>query len=372
MIEIGDCVEVLGALPDDCVDAIVTDPPYGLGFMGKAWDKVGPEFHAAWSAEALRVLKPGGHLVAFGGTRTYHRLACAIEDAGFEIRDSLHWLYGSGFPKSMNVSKAIDKAAGAERRVVGVGRYAGKGRRADNAVYGKATASDNEVVTEPATPEAAQWEGFGTALKPAHEPAVLARKPLSGTVAATVLAHGTGALNIDACRTPADAALVRPAIKRGGSVAMHAGLGAGVQVEPAGRWPANVLLTDAELGDRARFFPCFRYQAKASKREREAGLEDFEAAPQDPTREAGAPGGDNPRNRGARARANNHPTVKPIELMRWLVRLVVPPGGLCLDPFAGSGTTGIACALEGVDFAGIEMSPEYAAIAEARIRHWEP
>ena len=283
MIEVGDCVEVLGALPDDCVDAIVTDPPYGLGFMSKAWDKVGPEFHAAWAAEALRVLKPGGHLVAFGGTRTYHRLACAIEDAGFEIRDSLHWLYGSGFPKSLNIG-----------------------------------------------------DGRGTALKPAHEPAVLARKPLSGTVAATVAEHGTGALNIDACRTPADAALVRPAIKRGGSVAMHAGLGAGVQVEPAGRWPANVMLTDAELGDRARFFPCFRYQPKASKREREAGLEDFEAAPQDPTREA------------------------------------VPPGGLCLDPFAGSGTTGIACALEGVDFSGIEMSPEYAAIAEARIKHWAP
>ena len=173
----GDCIETMKAMPPESVDAIVTDPPYGLGFMGRKWDALPPSLE--WAEACFRVLKPGGHIAAFGGTRTWHRLAVAIEDAGFEMRDSLAWLYGSGFPKSMNVGKAIDKASGAEREVVGAGKYAARGRRTDNAVYGQATESSGEVITAPATPEAVQWDGWGTALKPGHEPVVCARKPLN-------------------------------------------------------------------------------------------------------------------------------------------------------------------------------------------------
>src|SRR5699024_10569877 len=195
----GDCIQVMNATPPESVVAIVTDPPYGLGFMGRKWDSLPPSLE--WAEACYRVLKPGGHIAAFGGTRTWHRLAVAIEDAGFEMRDSLAWLYGSGFPKSHDVGKAIDKLAGAEREVVGAGKYAARGRRTDNAVYGQATESSGEVITAPATPEAQQWDGWGTALKPAFEPIVLARKPLAEkTVARNVLAHGTGAINVDACR----------------------------------------------------------------------------------------------------------------------------------------------------------------------------
>ena len=244
----GDCREVLRELPDASVDSVVTDPPYELGFMGKAWDAQGVAYDCELWREVLRVLKPGGHLLAFGGTRTYHRLACAVEDAGFEVRDSIHWLYGSGFPKSLDVSKAIDKAAGAEREVVGTKK----------AVPGVAFTSEGPTVldvTAPATPEAARWEGWGTALKPAHEPVVVARKPLVGTVAANVLAHGTGALNVDGCRVETDEVLGRAS----GGFQVNGYVGGtsprwnsiGTTTE-SGRWPANVVLDPeaAEVLDR--------------------------------------------------------------------------------------------------------------------------
>jgi len=336
----GDCIAVMrGELADGSIDAIVTDPPYGLGFMGKAWDALPPG--EEWARECLRVLKPGGHLLAFGGTRTWHRLAVAVEDAGFEIRDSVAWMYGSGFPKSLDVSKAIDKAAGAERRVVGVGQYANRGRRTDNRVYGEATPSTTEVVTAPATEAAQQWSGWGTALKPAFEPIVVARKPLSGTVAANVLAHGTGALNIDGCRIKGPGAEAGRTRHGGGIV----GAGSSYELadvrtkESPGRWPANVILDESqaaaldEQSGASRFFYC----AKAPKRER-------------PVVDGVA-----------------HPTVKPLALMRYLVRLVTPPGGTVLDPFAGSGATVEAALLEGFDAIGIEREADYLPLIAARI-----
>ena len=336
-----DCLDAMRAMPDASIEAIVTDPPYGLSFMGRDWDHGVPG--VPFWIEALRVAKPGAHLVAFGGTRTYHRLACAIEDAGWEVRDCLSWLYGSGFPKSLNVSKAIDKAAGAEREVVGtkLGRPGmakdGSNQRsgfdaAFGAGAGKPMATD---ITAPTTDAARQWQGWGTALKPAWEPIILARKPLIGTVASNVTAHGTGAINVDACRI-------------------------------GERWPANLALDEeaaAMLGDPSRFF----YTAKASRSERNAGCDAIDARPQDPTRDVDAPGGNNPRNRGAAARVNSHPTVKPVALMRWLVRMVTPPGGVVLDPFCGSGTTLVAAIEEGFDCVGVEREAEYVAIIEARV-----
>lgn len=352
-ILVGNCAELMADLEPCSVDAVVTDPPYLLGFMGKAWDKQREEsFHYVWAEQAIRVLKPGGHLLAFGGTRTYHRLACALEDAGFEIRDCLVWMYGSGFPKSLDVSKAIDKAAGAEREVVGRHVQSVQDRKLAATGFSHAWQHD---LTVPATPEAQRWQGWGTALKPAHEPIVVARKPLAGTVAGNVLATGCGALNVDGCR------IGRPDGHRtdyGLEVGAPAGIGYhGLDGRTpydgsAGRWPANVVLDEEAASllpfDVARFF----YTAKASRAERNAGLEGFEGSSGQPAR-------------------NPHPTVKPIALMRWLVRLVTPPGGLCLDPFAGSGTTGVACALEGFEFIGCEQDAGYAKIAEARIRFWQ-
>lgn len=353
----GDCIEVMRSLPDSSVDSIVTDPPYGLGFMGKKWDDVPPGVDFA--VEALRVLKPGGHLLSFGGTRTWHRLAVAIEDAGFEIRDSIAWLYGSGFPKSMDISKAIDKAAGAAREVVG-------------------------------SKLAEKWRGWGTALKPAFEPIVVARKPLAGTVAANVLQHGTGALNINANRVPhaSDADRVESVNKNrhadfGTEAGGNAVYGDFSMVEPknyngdAGRFPPNVLLDDSQAaaldaqtgdlpsggrsftlgndgygggwgandrsphhsdsGGASRFFPTFRYEAKAGKAERPR-VDDVQ-----------------------------HPTVKPLALMEWLVRLVTPVGGTVLEPFAGSGTTVEAAIREGFTVIGIEREASYLPLITYRI-----
>jgi site-specific DNA-methyltransferase (adenine-specific) len=384
----GDCREVMASMDADSVDAIVSDPPYGLAFMGKGWDHAVPgvEF---W-AEALRVAKPGAHLVAFGGTRTFHRLACAIEDAGWEVRDTLSWLYGSGFPKSHDVSKAMDKAAGAEREVVSEWRTGRSGTLGGKAAFGGISGEDVRTITAPATNLARQWSGWGTALKPAWEPIILARKPLAGTVAANVALHGTGALNVDGCRVEyasdgdKAAALAGDAFKRKDTsdagwsrpwmndqekvAAVNARAKERAQ---SGRWPANVVLDEdaaAQVGEPSRFF----FVAKASRREREAGLEGV------PERVSGGmsgtadgtllTGSGNVRNNRA---ANHHPTVKPIALMRWLCRLVTPPGGVVLDPFTGSGTTGCAAVLEGFGFVGIEQDAEYVAIAEARIAHWE-
>ena len=328
----GDCIEVMRGMAEASVDAIVTDPPYGLGFMGRAWDALPPGYDFA--VECLRVLKPGGHMLAFGGPRTWHRLACAIEDAGFEIRDSIAWMYGSGFPKSLDVSKAIDKTAGAEVKVGKAFKVAGEyGGR------GLASPEGNYVDPPPATADAARWQGWGTALKPAFEPIVVARKPLNGTVAANVLAYGTGALNVDGCRIGTTETLGRA---KGGWG--NAAVGAddygnfnsiGVTVE-GGRWPANVILDESQaenLGDESRFF----YTAKANSHER------------------------------PRIDGSAHPTVKPLNLMRHLVRLVTPPGGIVLEPFAGSGTTLEACIVEGFKCIAIERDPTYLDLIVQRV-----
>jgi len=411
----GDCLKVMAELPDASVDSVVTDPPYGLGFMGREWDNLPPG--EPWARECLRVLKPGGHLLAFGGTRTWHRLAVAVEDAGFEIRDSIAWLYGSGFPKSLDVGKAIDRAAGivrTERSGVKPGHENFIGRdniaslREGGALSGEGGYSrpwmhDPEKVEAshytyaPVTHDAERWNGWGTALKPAFEPIIVARKPLIGTAVANVVAHGTGALNIDGCRvcmSASDAAAIN---------AKHAGMDATTYERPpgtslnlstnpmplkpaeahaAGRWPTNVVLSDdqaaeldrqsgvltsgggikvaagstngfmedrtsqrsdagrvheANAGGASRFFPTFRYQAKAPAAER------------------------------PKVNGEAHATVKPLDLMRWLVRLVTPPGGTVLEPFAGSGTTAEACVHEHMQCIAIEREAAYLPLIVARL-----
>lgn len=498
-----DCRDVLRGLDDNSIDSVVCDPPYALvsivkrfgkpgsapakgndaymrasaGFMGRQWDTGEVAFAVEFWAEVLRVLKPGGHVVAFSGTRTYHRMAVAIEDSGFEIRDQLGWLYGSGFPKSHDVSKGIDRVGGMppseqaalltvkreaaglsreelaekvgctpssvrdweegrarvsggaiehitpskayraalavllgysadERRLVGVATD----RRDDGTVYGVGHTGD--LTTGGHTDLAAQWQGWGTALKPAWEPICLARKPLIGTVAENVLEHGTGALNIDGCRVEGAPEPTRfdPAKHGHDGWRMDAtGEQCAANASPLGRWPANIVhdgsdevvaafpVTSASSGrprhnsefkpvakgrdlphttfghndnggSAARFFYC----AKASRADRDEGLDGFEQ------REAAAMQGNltsGQRLAGNGApiatpkRANTHPTVKPTELMRWLCRLVTPPGGVILDPFMGSGSTGKAAVWEGMRFVGCEREAEYLPIAEARIRH---
>lgn len=346
----GDCLEVMPTLEAGSVDAIVCDPPYGLSFMGKGWDHAVPgvEF---WEA-ALRVAKPGAHLVAFGGTRLYHRLTCAIEDAGWEVRDCLSWLYGSGFPKSLDVGKAIDKASGVWRGRAG--RVISENGSMSAPNYER---SDKGA---PATPAAKQWDGWGTALKPAWEPIVLARKPLDGTVAANVQAHGCGGLNVDGCRVGyRESRTLNRGATTGSGIVGHGRYGTnppqiGAIDGGTGRWPANLVLDEEAslfLGPPSRFFYC----PKASAKDRDAGVAGVGAL-RDNGRES-AP------------RKNTHPTVKPTELMRWLCRLVTPPGGTILDPFTGSGSTGKAAVLEGFNFTGIEMDEAYADIARQRIEH---
>jgi DNA modification methylase len=403
----GDCLEILRTMPDAGVDSIVTDPPYGLSFMGKRWDYDVPS-EEIWR-ECLRVLKPGGHLLAFAGTRTQHRMAVRIEDAGFEIRDMIAWVYGSGFPKSHDVSKAMDKAAGVKREVVGVNAYAS--RRPNNGTgetgYGESLGGPSTtIITAPATHAAKQWQGWGTALKPALEPITVARKPLSGTVAANVLEHGTGALNVDGCKVPPNENGERfneaPCKSSDGSTSVYGGgwIDRGTrikQVRQQGRWPANLIHdgsddvvglfpaanarnggntgTDSggvysgtwgnaetqqyrDSGSAARFFYC----AKASKKDRDEGCEGIQA----PDRTVRADGGAQ-HTRGVKLARNHHPTVKPTALMRYLCRLITPPGGIVLDPFMGSGSTGKAATLEGFNFIGIEREAEYVEIAKARI-----
>lgn len=364
IIHCGDNMEFLATLPDNCVDSIVTDPPYGLSFMGKKWDYDVPTV-ARW-AECLRVLKPGGHLLAFAGTRTQHRMAVRIEDAGFEIRDMMAWVYGSGFPKSLDISKAIDKAAGAEREVIS----SVTDRRGDGTVYGVGH-SGTMTSNDPVTAAAAQWHGWGTALKPALEPITLARKPLTGTVAANVLQHGTGGLNIDGCRV-GDEVMARTTsngVKVSDNGSMSGGNSAVVPAgESVGRWPANLLHDGGDyFGEQSRFFYC----AKASKADRNYGcdlLPDVSAADM-VNREPDSDGMNSPRAGAGRTAGakNNHPTVKPIELMRYLCRLVTPPGGIVLDPFTGSGSTAVGAVLEGFVFFGAELDEGYHKIATARL-----
>lgn len=603
VIHIGECRAVMATLAADSIDAIVCDPPYGIGFMGKDWDsprmlgqvnidhdrerqdgglRRGPgtnsrgyadndprQFQAwceGWASEALRVLKPGGHLLAFGGTRAFHRMAVAIEDAGFEIRDQIAWMYGQGFPKSLDVSKAIDKAAGIEPEVVGTAT-----RKSGNNVYDKRPsrehglyASDDYSLTAPVSELAKQYAGWGTALKPAMEPIVLARKPLIGTVAANVAAHGTGALNIDACRIPTtddlDGGAYAESGKRSVSPSLRQGSGMNQPgkttnkpfVQPEGRWPANVCLDETaaalldeqsgvskstggqaslgafrngdiygkgrdvrekrdpgygDTGGASRFFFVARNEVQydlnsqaergddwADQDHRQSIQADSATPPQraitastsgtrlpekdapswptssngsgitarsltatrsitetatskttpSPTSNSLTPSRTSdcipaancePERGGSHAapvasssqstpsigisalkdgrstddaapaisarslpiskggvrfayvpkasrrernlglpdgESSNHPTVKPVALMRWLVRLVTPPEGVVLDPFMGSGSTGLAAMDEGFRFIGIEQSAEYAAIAEARLRGWAP
>jgi DNA modification methylase len=419
------CLNALKTMDDNSIDSCVTDPPYGLSFMAKSWDYDVPK-KEIWE-EVFRVLKPGGHLLAFFGSRTYHRGVVQIEDAGFEIRDQIMWLYGSGFPKSHNIGKAIDKSLGAERKILETktnksGGFAHimktnneQGYRPND--YYEDTGNIIEI-TEPATDEAKQWNGWGTALKPAHEPIVVARKPIEqNTIVENVLKHGTGALNIDDCRVTLsdNDHLQKPISGRSGesidtgdtdtkwgfkAVDREAGLG---------RWPANVihdgsdevvsgfpnaasgksngnasvgvsgeitpmrrgnLISRNDSGSAARFFYC----AKASKADRDEGL-DIEsklpaAAEFRPNHMEKAMQGEdgNPYGRWS-PRKNIHPTVKPTELMRYLCRLVTPKNGVVLDPFMGSGTTGKAAALEGFDFIGIEMTEDYFDIAKMRIEY---
>lgn len=323
-----DCLRAMQEMPDGYVDAIVTDPPYGLAFMGANWDHNVPSV-AYWS-ECLRVAKSGAHLLCFGGTRTFHRLMCAIEDAGWEIRDTIMWVYGSGFPKSMDVGKAIDKALGADRKVIGEHPNPAGNKAGGNSLNMSVVGMD----------QAKEWDGWGTCLKPAWEPIIVSRKPLDGTVAHNVMTHGTGAINIDGCRVGTDTMVNRPAgNKAGGNSLNMSKYGMPQDAEPTtatGRFPANLVHDGSRevselMGDAQRFFYC----AKASKRDRGEG--------------------------------NDHPTVKPNALMRWLVRLVCHQGGTILDPFMGSGSTGVACIQEGMRFVGIEMDKHYCEIANNRI-----
>jgi site-specific DNA-methyltransferase (adenine-specific) len=368
----GDCLEELKSLPDCSVDSIVTDPPYGLSFMGKKWDYDVPAVEV-WE-ECLRVLKPGGHLLAFAGTRTQHRMAVRIEDAGFEIRDMIAWVYGSGFPKSLDVSKAIDKAAGAD---VSADGYRPNGK---NATHGKGWGGGKKTdITSPATEAAKQWSGWGTALKPALEPITMARKPLSeGTVAANVLQHGTGALNVDGCRVGAAAGDEPLRWEHGRSMGFHGAEDRGPcqALTSPGRWPANLIHDGSE--EVVGLFPAAKGMATQRSGENvhvytgNALNHSKTVFPE--VREGYNDSGSAARffycakaSKADRGDGNAHPTVKPTELMRYLCRLVTPPGGVVLDPFMGSGSTGKAAILEGFGFIGIERESEYVEIAKARI-----
>ena len=402
---LGKCEEVLKELPDNSVDSVVTDPPYGLSFMGKGWDYDVPSVEQ-WK-EVYRVLKPGGHLLSFASTRTQHRMTVNIEDAGFDIRDMIAWIYGSGFPKSLNIGKSVDEKLGNKREVIGTDvnygvttKEEGKNAFGDYAGEWDITKGDSE------------WEGWGTALKPALEPITVARKPLSeGTVVENVLKHGTGGINIDESRIPTEEDQRRPS--KGGENGL---VGSGTfkirertvdeQIKQPGRFPANLIhdgssevtelfpdnagafapvkstssgISNGIYGDfdhkgddgasfrndegsAARFFYC----AKASKSDRNEGCEDL------PKKAGGsnAKGYTKDVERGLdrnRPVSNHHPTVKPTPLMEYLVKLVTPKGGTVLDPFMGSGSTGKACKRLDFDFIGIEMNEDYMNIAKARI-----
>ena len=384
----GECIAEMRNLADASVDAIVTDPPYGLGFMGKAWDDLPPG--EEWARECLRVLKPGGHLLAFGGTRTWHRLAVAVEDAGFEIRDSIAWLYGSGFPKSLDVSKSIDRAAGATREVVGKSarHVSGKTGQRTDGMNGSSTFAETigmgSSITAPGTPEAEQWQGWGTALKPAHEPIIVARKPLQGTVAANVQAHGTGALNIDATRIDMGEEYDPSRVQRqsAASAGMN-GLGdSGFKSDheqatynSKGRWPANVILDEDQAAALDAQSGTLKSGALKPHKERHENASSYSFDREKTYVKAADQGGASrffycakaPKKERPVVDGVAHPTVKPLSLMRWLVRLATPPGGTVLDPFAGSGTTLEAAILEGVNVVGIEREAEYLPLIRARL-----
>lgn len=438
----GDNLAILAELPDDSIDSIVTDSPYEIEVMGNAWDNSGVAYEVPRWREMRRVLKPGGYLINFAHARTYHRMACAVHDAGFEIRDQLLWIYGTGFPKSpCDITAAIDRNRQDDPRPVcrwlrqAVAEVGARVAELDdlfghNGMAGHWCASDENtqpsvptddqwaqivawlyvrvapaelaafelesqdvgaevsrlnsrkgtagqawqdrpIVGEHATPPAARvwaagqgigeakrgelrdatpttaaalpWIGWAANLRPSHEPAVLARKPFQGPLYANVLRHGVGALNVGGCRLPRE--------------------------DPAQGWPPNIMLGHLAQGDLGAELACYFYCDKASTEEREAGLDDFEPGARwnDGRKQKDK---DYPSHRGAKDRRNPHTTVKPVDVMRWLCRMVTPPGGLVLDPYCGSGTTGIAATLEGFDFLGIDLDPDNAGhveVARARI-----
>lgn len=378
----GDSLEVLKDFEDNYFDSVVTDPPYGLAFMGKKWDYDVPQVDL-WK-EVYRVLKPGGHILSFAGSRTYHRMAVNIEDAGFEIRDMLGWLYGSGFPKSHNIGKAVDKIQGNKREVIGVST--GKGyssQQEKNKEQGFRPYKDglpHEKADRTLTKGNSEWEGWGTALKPAHEPIVMARKPFNTSVAENVLTHGTGGINIDECRIPyksKDDMEIRTNLERDVNKLGDGNFVGGKYSQPveSGRFPANIIHDGSEevlevFEESSRFFYC----AKASKAERNMGLDELSTK-----QTTGGGGGignylDDVNSASGKygsekaPQKNYHPTVKPIKLMEYLVRLVTPKEGIVLEPFAGSGTTLIACKQQGFNYIGIEREQEYCDIAEARLK----
>ena len=412
----GDCLNILNMMIEDevFVDSIVTDPPYELGFMGRSWDSTGIAFQKETWELCFKVLKPGGHLLAFSGSRTYHRMAVAIEDAGFEIRDQVMWLYGSGFPKSMNVGKALDKKLGNERESFGTKLKKAGDMRSGN--YDKG--GDYDDIELEITKGNSEWEGWGTALKPAHEPLVLARKPLSEkSVVDNVLKHRTGGINIDECRVEGNDAkypdtnpdfrdqgrqskenigidklsfgqtenvkrkkVVRKSRDENGvwtndNSGMKAEGSEYADADPRGRFPSNVMHDGSgsikELfEDKSKYFYC----AKTSKAERNQGLDNFIKKNkvfngQSPNASKDMKGVE--QKFTTKPSANIHPTVKPIKLMKYLCRLITPKGGTILDPFMGSGSTGMAAKEENFDFVGIEKEKEYFNIASARIESVE-
>jgi site-specific DNA-methyltransferase (adenine-specific) len=398
-LEHGDMLEVLPTLGRR-FHAVVTDPPYHLtnnsgtrspypgqytpigkpklpkgGFMGKQWDGGDIAFRPETWALVGSVMMPGAYLVAFAGTKGAHRMACAIEDAGFEIRDTLAWLYGSGFPKSHNVSKAMDRAAGVEREVVGEGPNASRRPRPGDGVTIHMPAGD--PITAPATDAAREWEGWGTALKPAYEPIVLARWPMSGkTVAANLAEHRCGAINIDGCRVEGEPVPVFAT--SGGRKVTFDGRPQDVRqvgTHSKGRWPANVVHDGSE--EVLAAFPQTQTNGNVTGSARYNGTSAQTYGQYSPRPAVGQNTDSGSAARffySAKADAGDrlqskHPTVKPVDLMRWLVRLVTPKGGHVLDPFAGSGTTGMACMAEGFDCTLIEKEAEYAADIRRRIAH---
>ncbi len=431
----GDCLVEMKNIPNNSVDSIVTDPPYELGFMGKSWDSTGIANNREMWAECLRVLKPGGHLLAFSGTRTYHRMATAIEDAGFEVRDMIEWVYGSGFPKSLNIGKAVDRLQGNERELLATETRYNEPSGIVGVGQGERTLIDRKI-----TKGTSKWEGWGTALKPAHEPICMARKPLAEkTVAENCLKYGTGGINIDESRVKHNEPIKMMKAQSGGDK-IYGQSGRRVdmpELKENGRFPANLIHDNSEEvrecfpeakgansqnnysngkiyrgqsllesetklyghrdwyndnGNASRFFKSIIYQAKVSKSERNLGCEGLEEKIQNNTETNSRTfndrcltckkkfvGSDNTichcppelkiTDKTIYTNKNNHPTVKPIALMEYLIKMITPKGGIVLDPFMGSGSTGVAAKKNGYDFIGIEIEEEYIKIAKARIEN---